>query len=231
MNIISMQNITKKYGDKQNTTYALNDVSLEIEKGEMIAIMGPSGSGKTTLLNILGCLDSETSGKYYLDGVLTKSINKNKLAKIRNTKIGFVFQQFALLQGYTALENLELPLLYGNFFRSLKYKMSESDRKKLALKYLDSVGLLKYADKKPSELSGGQQQRVAIARALICNPSIILADEPTGALDQKTGIDIINILTEINKVGKTVIIVTHDQRIASYCHRTIMVQDGFVSCY
>lgn len=229
MSLISMQNITKKFGEKQNTIYALNDVSLEIEQGEMIAIMGPSGSGKTTLLNILGCLDSETSGKYYLDGILTKSINKNRLAKIRNSKIGFVFQQFALLQGYTALQNIELPLLYSNFFRRFKNKISEPDREKLVLKYLDSVGLLKYANKKPSELSGGQQQRVAIARALICNPSIILADEPTGALDQKTGIDIINILTEINKIGKTVIIVTHDQRIASYCHRTIMVQDGLIS--
>lgn len=226
MNLLSVEGISKKYGEKDNIFYALNEVSLKIERGELITIMGPSGSGKSTLLNILGCLDIPTEGNYYLDNKLTSTLNKTELAKIRNEEIGFIFQHFGLLPQYTVLENVEMPLIYRNLFSRLGEKISYKKRKEKAMASLSNVGLEQHIDKYPSQLSGGQQQRVSIARALVGNPSVVLADEPTGALDQTTGKEIISLLQNIHREGKTIIIVTHDPKVASCCNRKITIQDG-----
>ncbi|MDB2073715.1 MAG: ABC transporter ATP-binding protein [Clostridium sp.] len=217
--MISLKNIIKDYGEGSGKTTALKGVDLEIEKGEMVAIMGPSGSGKTTLLNILGLLDIQTSGEYILDGKVVKGIKADSLAKLRNKKIGFIFQNFNLLYEYDIVYNVSIPLTYSN---------NTKDMRSRCVKMLKMVGLKDHINKKPDELSGGQKQRVAIARALINEPEIILADEPTGALDKKTGDDILELIRDINKEGKTIIIVTHDKSIADKCDRVINIIDGQV---
>ncbi len=215
---LNLNNISKVYGSGENATYALRNITLNIEDGEMVAITGPSGSGKSTMLNILGLIDKPTEGNYKINTLETKSLKGKDLAAKRNSNIGFVFQYFALMKEYSALDNVMLPLIYR--------RMPHSSRKKLALEYMKQMGIEDQAHKKISQLSGGQQQRVAIARALVGQPDVILADEPTGALDQKTGKDVIGILKEINKSGKTVIIVTHDPLIAASCNRVINIVDG-----
>jgi putative ABC transport system ATP-binding protein len=217
MALIEINNLFKTYKMGDVEVHALNGVSLTIDEGELTAIMGPSGSGKSTLMNILGCLDQPTSGTYALDGVDVGKLNDNQLADIRNQKIGFVFQQYMLLQRRSAIANVELPTLYGN----------GRDRRARAEAALRAVGMGERMHHKPNELSGGQQQRVAIARALVSNPRIILADEPTGALDTKTGEEIMNIFTRLNaEQGITVILVTHEPDIAAYARRVIHVRDG-----
>jgi putative ABC transport system ATP-binding protein len=199
---------------------ALKEINLTIEKGEYVAIMGPSGSGKTTLMNILGCLDTPTSGKYLFDGVNVSDMDDNELAKIRNQGIGFVFQTFNLIPRSDALHNVELPLIYSG--------VPSADRKDRAKKTLEMVGLSDRVHHKPNELSGGQRQRVAIARALINNPSIILADEPTGNLDSKTGDEIMVFLEELHNKGITIILVTHEEYIAEHSKRIIRIRDGMI---
>lgn len=218
-NIIDMTNIEKVYKMGTSTLKALDSVSLSIRRGEYVAIVGPSGAGKSTLMNIIGCLDKPTSGEYILDGLNTKC-SDNKLAEIRNKKIGFIFQNYNLLPKSNVLENVELPLLY------LGYPDSKSKEK--AKSAIEKVGLKSHIKHKPSELSGGQMQRVAIARALVSDPQIILADEPTGALDSKTGKEVLKMLTDLNSEGNTIIIVTHDKEIASYAKRMITVRDGTI---
>jgi len=218
--IITTKDLTKTYFMGKVEVNALCGVSIQIKKGEIVAIMGPSGSGKSTLMNILGCLDLPTSGEYYLDGENVSRLRDNQLAKVRNKKVGFVFQSFNLLPRATALANVELPLSYSGEVHGRRDK---------ALMALDSVGLSERVRHKPTELSGGQQQRVAIARALVNNPAIIFADEPTGNLDSKSGKEIMDLISELNqKRGTTVIIVTHDANIASHSQRIIMLQDGLV---
>jgi len=215
--IIQTKAISKIYTKNGSVTVkALQDVSLTIKKGELIAIMGASGSGKSTLMNILGCLAKPTSGEYFLDGENINTLNDDELAKIRNQKIGFVFQQFHLLPRTNALENVELPLLYSDC----------SDITKLAKQALKIVGLADRIYHNPAELSGGQQQRVAIARALVNNPEIILADEPTGNLDSRAGLEIISVFQQLNAEGKTVILVTHSQEIADHTNRIIHIKDS-----
>ena len=217
--MIKMQNIIKTYHLGDVRVNALRGASLDVKQGEMVAIMGPSGSGKSTLMNIIGCLDQQTSGNYELDGVNIGDLNDNQLAGIRNKKIGFVFQTYNLLARTTALANVELPLIYSG----------ENHRRERALAALNRVGLSDRAKHKPNELSGGQQQRVSIARALINNPSIILADEPTGNLDTSTGKEIMRIFSELNKKeGITIVMVTHEPEIGEYAQRTINVRDGIV---
>lgn len=229
MNIISMVGISKRYGTGEISTIALKNINLDIEKGCMMAVMGASGSGKSTLLHILGCLDTPSEGKYFLDGLQVSELSKYELAMIRNQKIGFVFQHFALLNEYTALENVQMPIVYSNFFKGFKEKISSKKIRELAVKKLTDVGLEKHLNKRPSQLSGGQQQRVAIARALINNPEIILADEPTGALDSSTSKEIIGILKELNNNGKTVIVITHDSNVAANCKKVINIKDGMIN--
>ena len=218
MELIKLKDIKKIYTNKSYKTNALDGVSLNIKQGEIIAIMGPSGSGKSTLLNILGLIDIPSEGEYYLKDKALSDIRKNKVHKTRNLMIGFVFQYFALLKEYTAIENVALPLNYR--------KLRQKDRETKARAYLEKVGLKEHMNKTPDELSGGQQQRVAIARALVGEPELILADEPTGNLDRKTGEEIINLLLEINKEGKTIVIVTHDIEIAKKCNRILEIVDG-----
>jgi putative ABC transport system ATP-binding protein len=215
---IILKNVVKMYGKGDAEFSALNGINLKIKDGEMVAIMGQSGSGKSTLLNILGFIDKVSSGEYYFNGENVSDLSASDLAKYRNTCIGFVFQYFALLNDYTVYENIELPLL--------KRKLSKKERIKLIEEYLDKFEIMEQRNKRPQELSGGQQQRTAIIRALVTNPSYILADEPTGALDKKTGESIMKVLKEINKMGKTIIIVTHDINIARVCDRTINIEDG-----
>ena len=216
--MIRLENISKIYDAKIDTTKALDNVSLQINDGELVAIMGPSGSGKSTLLNILGCMDTATEGKYYVDDVEVSMLKKSQRDSFRKKNIGFVFQHFALMDYYTAYENIELPLIANN--------VRKSERKKIVQQQLEHLGITSQRNKLPKKMSGGQQQRVAIARALVTNVDLILADEPTGALDQKTGQEVLTLLKEINSTGKTVIIVTHDEKIAADCNRVIMIQDG-----
>ncbi len=219
--VIEIKEIVKNYQVGSVIVRALRSVSLDINRNEYVAIMGPSGSGKSTLMNILGCLDTPTKGMYVLNGTDVSKMEDDRLAEIRNKEIGFVFQTFNLLPRYTALENVTLPLIYAGVPRH--------EREEHAVKTLDLVGLGDRMTHKPNELSGGQRQRVAIARALINNPSIILADEPTGNLDSKTSYDIMGLLDKIHEDGNTVIVVTHEEDIARHAHRIIKLMDGEVS--
>ena len=216
--LIRLSGITKHYLMGDMVVRALDGVSLDIPRGEYVAIMGPSGSGKSTLMNLIGCLDTPTSGSYHLNGKLASAMSDDELAGIRNEEIGFVFQTFNLLARTTALQNVELPLIYAG--------VHAKDRHRKALKALDSVGLAKRAGHMPNQLSGGQRQRVAIARALVNNPSILLADEPTGALDTKTSVEIMNLFEELFRAGNTIIVVTHEEDIARHAHRIIKLLDG-----
>ncbi|WP_160677548.1 ABC transporter ATP-binding protein [Clostridium sp. C8-1-8] len=228
MSQVNIKDIVKRYVTYGTVTMALDSISLEISEGEMIAIMGPSGSGKSTMLNILGCLDEPTSGKYLINDKSVEKLGGLELAKTRNERIGFIFQQFALIDEYTVQDNIELPLTYRNLYRKRKDKLSRKEINSKVLSMLDALGIKEHRFKHPYQLSGGQQQRVAIARALIAEPEIIIADEPTGALDQKTGKEVMNLLVDINKKGRTVIIVTHDENVAAYCKRRIDILDGKV---
>ena len=218
--LIDLSGINKSYRNGDQELQVLKNINLQVEEGEFLAIMGPSGSGKSTLMNIIGMLDRPSSGTYHLDGKEVARLGEKKLAKGRNQEIGFVFQQFFLLSKLNALQNVELPLIYAG--------VSQSKRKALAKQYLEKVELETRMHHLPSELSGGQKQRVAIARALVNRPSIILADEPTGALDTKTGEQIMELLTELNKEGKTIIMVTHEPEIAAYAKRQIVIRDGVI---
>ncbi|MEQ9423925.1 MAG: ABC transporter ATP-binding protein [Cyclobacteriaceae bacterium] len=218
--VIHTDSISKKYLMGSETIHALKSISINIDRGEYVAFMGPSGSGKSTLMNIIGCLDSPTSGKYILNENDVSDLTENELAEIRNKEIGFVFQTFNLLPRASALENVALPLVYAGY--------SKSDRENKAMETLRGVSLDDRASHKPNELSGGQRQRVAIARALVNNPSIILADEPTGNLDSKTSYSIMDLFQEIHNQGNTVIMVTHEEDIAQYAHRIIRLKDGLI---
>ncbi|WP_240934792.1 MULTISPECIES: ABC transporter ATP-binding protein [Fusobacterium] len=216
--IIQINNINKYYINGENKLHALKNINFSIKKGEFVAIMGSSGSGKSTMMNILGCLDKEFEGEYILDDVNISNLTENEICKIRNSKIGFVFQSFNLLPKLTTEENVELPLVYAG--------VEKEERKKRALEVLKKVGLEKRVHHKPNELSGGQRQRVAIARALINNPSVILADEPTGNLDSVSENEIMNLFEELNNQGKTIIIVSHEPEIANFCKRILVFKDG-----
>jgi len=218
--IIETHNIARSYKMGDNIVQALQDVSISIDKGEYVAFMGPSGSGKSTLMNIVGCLDSPNSGSYKLNNQEVSDMTENDLAEVRNKEIGFVFQTFNLLPRASALDNVALPLVYAGY--------SKSDRDELAMAALESVSLVDRYHHKPNELSGGQRQRVAIARALVNNPSIILADEPTGNLDTKTSYDIMELFQNLHDKGNTIIMVTHEDDIAHYAHRIIRLRDGLI---
>jgi len=218
--VISIQDVHRIYQLGENRVHALRGINLEIGRGEFVAIMGSSGSGKSTLMNILGCLDRPTSGNYFLDGVDVAQLPKQELARIRNRRLGFVFQGFNLLARTTALENVELPTLYA--------RLDVEERQKRALRALEMVGLGERLDHFPSQLSGGQQQRVAIARALVNQPAILLADEPTGNLDSRTAVEIMSILQKLNEEGLTIVLVTHEPDIAQYAKRVITFRDGRV---
>jgi len=218
--LIQIEDLTKVYVVGETEVHALRGVTYKVESGEFVAIMGPSGSGKSTLMNIIGCLDKPTAGQYLLDGEEVSTFNRDKLARVRNQKIGFVFQTFNLLPRTTALENTELPLLYSSHIHS-------KQRTELALKALESVGLKGRAHHKTNQLSGGEQQRIAIARALLNNPSLILADEPTGNLDTKTSAEIMDIFTHLNQDKKiTLVMVTHEPDIACYAQKRVYMRDG-----
>ena len=216
--LIHIENMKKIYNPGENEVRALDGIDLDIEKGDLVAIVGHSGSGKSTLMNMLGCLDTPTSGKYVLDGQDVASMTDNQLADVRNKEIGFIFQGFNLISNLDAVENVELPLIYRG--------VSKNERKQLAMEALKSVGLEDRMKHKPNEMSGGQQQRVAVARAVAAKPPIILADEPTGNLDTKSTQEIMEILKELHRSGRTVIIITHDEEIASQAHRVIRILDG-----
>jgi putative ABC transport system ATP-binding protein len=218
--MIEIKNLSKIYQLGKEKLYALDKVSLKIEAGEFAAIVGPSGSGKSTLMNILGCLDIPTEGHYILDGKPVESLNDDQLAEIRNEKIGFIFQRYNLLTRLNVYENVEIPLIYLG--------IGNAERKKRIEQALEQVGLSSHIHHKPSELSGGQQQRVAIARALATNPSVIMADEPTGALDSKTGREVLNLLQELHKSGRTIVLITHDLSIAAEAERRIQIKDGHI---
>ncbi|HUB87868.1 MAG TPA: ABC transporter ATP-binding protein [Verrucomicrobiae bacterium] len=221
MSLIRLQQISRRYKMGEETVHALRDVSLEIQRGEYVAIMGPSGSGKSTLMNLVGCLDTPTTGNYLLNGVNVSEMGDNQLAEIRNREIGFVFQTFNLLARSNALHNVELPLIYSG--------VSAHERRQIALEALVNVGLADRIHHKPNELSGGQRQRVAVARALVNKPSILLADEPTGNLDSKTGMEIMALFEELSRKGNTIILVTHEEDIAKHAHRIIRLRDGLIA--
>lgn len=219
--VIRLDNITRFFRVGTEVVRALRGVSLSIKRNEFVALMGPSGSGKSTLMNLLGCLDTPTSGSYFLNGKDVSKLQDNELADIRNREIGFVFQTFNLLPRLTALENVALPMIYAGF--------PKPERIQRAMQVLDDVKLTDRVKHKPNELSGGQRQRVAIARALVNKPSIILADEPTGNLDSKTSVEIMGLIEEIHKAGNTIILVTHEEDIARHAHRIIRLSDGLIS--
>jgi putative ABC transport system ATP-binding protein len=219
--LIRLQNVSRRYQMGAETVHALRDVSLEIQRGEYVAIMGPSGSGKSTMMNLIGCLDTATSGRYELNGVGVSDMDDNQLAEIRNREIGFVFQTFNLLARSNALHNVELPLIYAG--------VPAEERRQVALDALTQVGLADRIHHKPNELSGGQRQRVAVARALVNKPSILLADEPTGNLDSKTGTEIMALFEELSRKGNTIILVTHEEDIARLARRIIRLRDGLVA--
>ena len=218
--LVRVEHLAKDYVLGDNVLHALAGVTLTINAGEFVAVMGPSGSGKSTFMNLIGCLDRPTSGRYWLAGEDVAGMDSDELAAVRNLRIGFVFQQFNLLARTSALENVELPLMYAN--------VSVKDRHARALQKLAQVGLVERADHQPSQLSGGQQQRVAIARALVNNPSLILADEPTGALDSRTSVEIMALLQQLNAAGMTIVLVTHENDVAAYAGRVVHFRDGKV---
>lgn len=220
MTIIETKDITKRYIMGAEVVDALKGVSITIRKGEYVAFMGPSGSGKSTLMNIIGCLDSPTSGTYILNGKDVSDMSENELAEVRNREIGFVFQTFNLLPRQSSLDNVALPLIYAGY--------NKTDRSEKAQRVLESVGLGDRSSHKPNELSGGQRQRVAVARALVNDPSILLADEPTGNLDTRTSYEIMQLFAEIHSKGNTIIMVTHEEDIARYAHRIVRLRDGMI---
>lgn len=217
---LALRDVVKTYVMGEDTVHALRGVSLDIKRNEYVAVMGPSGSGKSTLMNVIGCLDTPTSGTYSLEGQMVADMSEYQLADIRNQRIGFVFQTFNLIPRTTVFHNVELPMIYAG--------VGKGERRKRAENAIQRVGLGDRMKHKPNELSGGQRQRVAIARALVCNPSIILADEPTGNLDSKTGDEIMGILDELHQSGQTIILVTHEDYIAEHAHRVVRLRDGHI---
>ncbi|PYI51375.1 ABC transporter ATP-binding protein [Paenibacillus flagellatus] len=220
MNIIELSGIGKTYGRGAEQVQILRNVSLSVAAGDFVAIVGPSGSGKSTLMNTIGLLDTPTEGTYVLDGVATERLSDSQMAAVRNKKIGFIFQQFNLLPRLTALENVELPLIYAG--------VGTSERRERARRMLESLGMGARVGHRPSQLSGGQQQRVAIARALAGSPSLLLADEPTGALDSKTGQEVLDLMIELNAQGNTIVLITHDPHIAEHAARVVSIRDGAI---
>jgi putative ABC transport system ATP-binding protein len=220
MNIIELNDICKVYARGAEELHILNGISLSVATGDFVAIIGPSGSGKSTLMNTIGLLDIPSSGSYKLDGVATEKLSDNQLAEVRNQKIGFIFQQFNLLPRLTALENVELPMIYAG--------ISKKERREKANGVLEMLGMGARGHHKPSELSGGQQQRVAIARALAISPSLLLADEPTGALDSKTGTEVLELIIQLNEKGNTIVLITHDSHIADHARRVVALRDGSI---
>lgn len=219
-NIIELRNIVKEYGSGDEKVRILKGISLDVAKGDFVAIVGPSGSGKSTLMNTIGLLDSPNEGTYTLDGVATEKLSDNQLAEVRNRKLGFIFQQFNLLPRLSALENVELPLVYAG--------LGKQERRERALSMLQSLGMEHRIHHKPNQLSGGQQQRVAIARALAVQPALLLADEPTGALDSRTGAEVMELMVRLNEQGNTVVLITHDNHIAANAKRVVSIRDGLI---